>query len=860
MIGTDKKLLLIDDEPGLRLSLRDYFEDCGFTVYEAIDGENGIEQFREIKPDIALIDLKMPGMGGIEAIKILHNEFPETPLIVVSGTGIIEDAIEAIRNGAWDYVSKPIRDMLELEHVIEMSFEKSALIKDNKRYQNELEDLVEDRTIELQNTNKDLFLLNKRLHEVVEITSSLQGFDRIENFGKYLLEKFGTHMNASGGSLYLCRREGLKLVHSFNSESLPGFIKYPLKDDSILSRALSTSEPQIAKDMEEEEILKKNGLPVSVDGSYLVFPLTDSNRKNVGILTIHKKSKPYLMDQDKEIGTILSSFSSEAIRAISFVEDIRKREQYFKILAKGIGGSSDQAFFDSIVRSCVSIFETEYAFLGRIEGDRLNSVSYIDNGQLRSSFGFDISGSVAELVLKEGSYQYKDKVGLLPDRSELSSLDIKSYIGFAIKDNNGDPIGILCTFSRYTMNYPDDWSEILELMASKYSSVIDLVNADKEKARLRENLQQAQKMEAIGTLAGGIAHDFNNILSPILGYSEMILYSVPEDNELRSDIEQIKNAGIRAKDLVQQILSFSRQKEVKAKAVEIQIIVREVVRMLKSTLPATIKIEQTIKKDCFPVYADPTQIHQVVMNLCTNSFHAMEENGGVLTVTTENTEVASDPLEPATRYVKLVVKDTGVGMAPDMVERIFEPYFTTKKEGKGTGLGLSVAHGIVSSCGGFIDIESEKNVGTTFSVYLPVAEAFQVDAVQKEEEKIQQGSENIMLVDDQVPILKVLGNVLGGLGYKVTSFSDPLEAFKSFEEAPENYDMIITDQTMPNLTGDKLSEKIFAINSEFPVILCTGYSSIMTKEKAYALGIRAFLAKPIEMNELASTIRGIFDS
>ncbi|MCP4162059.1 MAG: response regulator [Deltaproteobacteria bacterium] len=858
MIGTGKKLLTIDDEEGLRQSIRDYFEDYDFEVYDAENGEKGIDLFRKILPDVVLIDLRMKGLNGLEVVRILHGEAPEIPLIVVSGTGIIEDAIAAIREGAWDYVAKPIMDMLALSHTIERAFEKAALIKENKRYQNQLEILVKDRTIELQNANQELYNLNRKLQDIVETTCALQGFDRIDAFGKFLLENFGKHLNASGGSIYLCENEGLRLIHSLESAVVPGFIKYPLEERSILKRALRTGEPQITESDENKHLLEILGISMYKEGSSLVFPLTDSNRKNVGLLTLHIERKPHFTEQDKEIGSILSSFSSEAIRAINFTEDIQKRAQLFRILAKGIGGSTDQELLNSIVTSCVSIFETEYALLGRLEDGKIHTEAYIENGKF-DSLCFDIAGTPAETVLKEGSKLYSGNLKeLFPEDKILCDIEIESYIGSAIINSKGKTIGVLCTFSKYPITFPDYWSEILELMTSRYSSLVDRVKADNVQAQLRGNLQQAQKMEAIGTLAGGIAHDFNNILSPILGYSEMILYSISEDDKFKNDIEQIKHAGVRAKELVQQILSFSRQKEIKAKPIEIQIIGREVVRMLKSTLPATIKIEQNIKNDCLPVEADPTQIHQVIMNLCTNSFHAMEEKGGILTIVVENTEVVNEHFE-ATKFVKIFIKDTGSGIDQEVIDRIYEPYFTTKKEGKGTGLGLSVAHGIVSSFNGFINIESEKNVGSSFTVYLPVVEKHQVET-KEEEKEIEQGSENIMIIDDQIPILKVTGNVLKEIGYNITSFSDPLSAYKAFEEDPDKYDLIITDQTMPDLTGDKLAEKIFKIRKDFPIILCTGYSSIITKQKAGKLGIKAFMLKPLEMNELASTIRKLLDS
>ncbi|MCD4719287.1 MAG: PAS domain-containing protein, partial [Desulfobacula sp.] len=346
--------------------------------------------------------------------------------------------------------------------------------------------------------------------------------------------------------------------------------------------------------------------------------------------------------------------------------------------------------------------------------------------------------------------------------------------------------------------------------------------------KLESQLRQAQKMESIGTLAGGIAHDFNNILFPIFGYLEMILEDVPEDSPLHGQLEEVFNGAQRARDLVQQILTFSRQSDHELKPLKIQIVIREALKLLRSSIPTTIKISQDIKNDCGLVMADPIHIHQIIMNLCTNAFHAMEETGGKLTVTLKEVELTIDDLKDPTMipgpHVCLIVVDTGHGMEQRMIDRIFDPYFTTKEKGKGTGLGLAVIHGIVKEYAGHISVYSEPGKGTEFKIYLPVIQARKEAAKNEIDLPIQKGNESVLLVDDQDAVVQMERKMLERLGYKVTIRNSSIDALEAFRANPDNFDLVITDMTMPNMTGDKLAAELIKIRPDISIILCTGFS------------------------------------
>ena len=363
----------------------------------------------------------------------------------------------------------------------------------------------------------------------------------------------------------------------------------------------------------------------------------------------------------------------------------------------------------------------------------------------------------------------------------------------------------------------------------KITSYVSVKRDVTDKIKMEKQLRHAQKMEAIGTLAGGIAHDFNNILSGILGYTELAMYDLPEKSMAKLNLKEAVKAGYRAKELVKQILTFSRRTEEEKKAVQIGLIIKEALHLLKASLPSTIKIQQNIKAKSSIVMADPTQIHQIIMNLCTNAFHAMKGTGGVLKVILCNVEIdkSAENISPSIKvgsYVKLRVEDNGCGIKQEIIDRIFEPYFTTKKEGEGTGMGLAVVHGIIKSYGGEIIAFSRPGEGTAFDIYLPRVEDNSIDSEKTAKSSLPYGKEKILFIDDEIAIVDTSKNILKKLGYSVTGVTNSPEALDIFLQNPDKYDMVITDQTMPGITGSQLARKVMSIRPDIPIILCTGYS------------------------------------
>ena len=385
----------------------------------------------------------------------------------------------------------------------------------------------------------------------------------------------------------------------------------------------------------------------------------------------------------------------------------------------------------------------------------------------------------------------------------------------------------------------------------------------KEESRLKleAQLQQSQKMEAVGTLAGGIAHDFNNILAIIIGNAELASVDVPDSNPASYSLKEIQKASIRAKNMIQQLLAFSRKTDGESKPLDMAPIIKESMKMLRSAIPTSVEFKQHISDDPCSVMGDAAQINQIVMNLVTNAADAMSEEGGHLEVTLEKIIFQEEKpcfhwILPPGAYVRLRMRDTGEGIEPKIMDQIFDPYYTTKEVGKGTGMGLSVIHGIVKRHGGGIRVESESGKGTLFEIYFPALEK-RAEEEKEPEGEIKGGSERILFVDDEESMVDMNRQLLERLGYDVKSTTKPVEALERFKADPDQFDVIITDMTMPRMTGDRLASEVLKIRPHMPVIICTGYSERMSAKKAEALGARKYIEKPIGLRKMASALREV---
>ncbi|MEI6260891.1 MAG: DUF3365 domain-containing protein [Deltaproteobacteria bacterium] len=427
-------------------------------------------------------------------------------------------------------------------------------------------------------------------------------------------------------------------------------------------------------------------------------------------------------------------------------------------------------------------------------------------------------------------------------------------------DRHGKKIPVLKTATKIKHN---DHDYILET----FIDITEQKEIESAKEQLEKRLTQAQKMEAIGSLAGGIAHDLNNILFPITGLSEMLLDDMPKDSPEHESIEQVYKSAQRGSDLVKQILAFSRQSDPQKLPIRIQPILKETVKLARAVMSQNIEIKSQIDSTCGMVSADPTQVHQIAMNLITNAYHAVEETGGTIIIALKETEFERYDLHAnampedilAGRYACITISDNGTGIDHALIDKIFDPYFTTKELGKGTGLGLSVVHGIVKEHGGDIRVSSEAGKETTFNVYFPLLQDVGDNKTVDATKKYPKGCERILLVDDEEPIIRMEQMMLEKLGYKVATRTSSPDALDDFRANPLKFDLVISDRGMPNITGEQLARELISIRPEIPIILCTGFSNEIDVNRAKAMGVKGFLMKPVAIGDLAEMIRKVLD-
>lgn len=399
-----------------------------------------------------------------------------------------------------------------------------------------------------------------------------------------------------------------------------------------------------------------------------------------------------------------------------------------------------------------------------------------------------------------------------------------------------------------------------------YEDITLRLQKEKEQKKLEDHMRQSQKLQSLGVLAGGIAHDFNNILTPIIGYAEMAVDDVSNQDHLKLYLQRIVNGSHRAKELVKQILTFSRHRQQKTEPLHFSSVLKEALKLIRSTLPATIEMKAKIDNDSGMILGDPTQLHQVIINLCTNAAQAMRKNSGRVEITLLRTNLERKDLDrPEFKpgpYLNMTVKDNGEGMSDEVMQRIFEPFFTTKEIGQGTGMGLSVVHGIVNGLNGFIKVESERGKGSVFRVFIPEFTGEVEIAEEKTDFEVAPlgNRQRILFVDDESLIVDMICGMLESLNYNVVAASTPEDAVRAFKEAPSSFDIVMTDLTMPGMTGIALAEEILRIRSDMPIILCSGHSSSIDTQSRGAKGIVEVINKPVSKNNLSQVLKKVLDN
>ena len=820
-------ILLVDDEEILRESITDFLEDRDYRVVTAENGHVALELFKQERPDLILSDLRMPEMDGLELLKKITAISPETPFVVVSGTGRISDTVQALQLGAWDYILKPVQDLNIIIYAVEKCLERVHLQRQNKRYQDDLESLVWERTTELQKANNHLATINARLKKVLQTTKNLSICTDVVRFGSILLEEFAEHMAATGGSLFLRENNGLRLIHSLDVEHVPKFLPFPLLDNSVIKKVMDTKRPLLNTNIPQDEMVKSSGWRGYKDGSTLIFPLQSESSEVIGVLTLHNKSFPPFIEQDLEIGTILASYSCETLRAIYATENLRSSESRFRELAEMLPEA---------------VIETDLRFM----------VSYVNVRAIElfgySELEFLTHFNVLELVAEEQRDHAREMLTDLTDTADDISYEYKAI------QKNGVEFPVLFHYAVVREN---------DLPVGYRAVIIDLTEikqVSEERAKLEEQYHQVQKVESIGRLAGGVAHDLNNLLTPILGYGQLMFNDFEEGDKRKGYLKQIMQASERARDLVGQLLAFSRKQTLQYQPLNINTVIKKFSELLRRTIREDIALVFDLNDDIKTVEADVGQIEQVLMNLSVNAADAMPD-GGQLTFVTSMIDCHNDivrcGLNSSHQHMVLTVRDTGCGMDSELLGNIFEPFFSTKGD-KGTGLGLATVYGIVSQHGGYTKVESVVGKGTSFQIFLPVIDSVKslpkVDAGKLETFN---GTEDIVLVEDDKAVREMVTEVLSQLGYNILSAENAPDALKILEKG--KVDLLLTDVILPGLNGKELFLYASSLHPELKVLYMSGYADEIMGEGGVLDADVAFIQKPFTIDNLAEKVRTVLD-
>ena len=814
-------ILVIDDEPSVLENLVDHLEDWGYRVFKAQNGREGLDRFNHHHPDLVLTDLLMPEIGGLTVLRRIRETDPDQPVIVVSGTGRIVDAIEALRLGAWDYILKPIESMSVVLHAVQQALERAHLLKQNRANQENLEALVRQRTLALEQANARLADINTRLKNVVATTRGLSLCADVAQFGATLLSHFANHMLASGGSLFLLEPGGLRLLHTLDENHVPGFIPFPLPGQSVLGRVIESRGPLLVRDMTMETDLIGSGWKQYPNGSALAFPLMDENSRIIGVLTLHSKIPPPFMEQDREIGTILASYSFETLRAAKSMEALRESEARFRELAEMLPEA---------------VFETDREMTLTFANRRAGELFGYTQPELAD--GFDATGL---LIPRDRQRIPGNPLTRMDDPS--SGTGAAQYTGLR---KDGTTFPMLLTMAPITRE---------DKTMGYRGVVVDIT----DELALKDHLRQAQKMEAVGQLAGGIAHDLNNLLSPILGFSEMLMEDLDETDEHRESINEIMRAGMRARDLVRKLLAFSRKQTLAVKPVNINTILKEFEKLLRRTIREDIDIEFNMAPSLPACVADDGQIEQVIINLAINAADAMPDGGKLgFTTRVERVDDSHQRMDPEMQpgpHIALTVSDTGHGMDEATCRQIFEPFFSTKGI-RGTGLGLSTVYGIVKQHGGDIRVDSRPGNGSRFTVYLPACSHAEVDKTNsKPADTDLKGEASVLLVEDNAQVLRMTRAMLQRLGYTVIVARNGDEALSALDAHGGRIDLMLADVVLPGMNGREIYTRAMASHPGLKVLYMSGYSDDLIAHHGMLEEGMVFIEKPFSVRDLAEKIR-----
>jgi PAS domain S-box-containing protein len=877
-----KKVLIVEDNPIVAEDIKTALQGMGYEVTAtAYSGIDALKSAELEPPDIALMDIRLgKGMNGIDTAGELKQKYGIS-VIYLTALADGDTLARAKITEPYGYIVKPFDDD-ELKSVIEIAL-----------YKQESDRKVQDSQQWLQTT----------LNSIGDGVIATDGNGNITFMNPVAVELTGWSQNEVAGKPL---EEVFQIINEDTRKTVENPVKKVLKKGVVVGLANHTL--LITKDGKEFPITD-SGAPIinnkgDIIGVVLVFRDQIKERKAENILRESEERFRILVESSPQL--IMLGQKGKYIYANPAAVKLLGYEDSQELIGMDALKTVSPDFRDAVIERIKNIDHkknsepTETKMIKK-NGDEIWFLTHSANVDIkRQPTAIIVGQEITSRIKAERNYKrLATAINHIAEGVEITDTEpsivyvnpaFEHITGYSKDEILGRNPSILQSGHHNQLFYKDMWDELLEKKIwhgrfqnkrkdgslyyeeASISPVVDekgeiinyvAVKRDVTAEMESENrLKQAQKMEAIGTLAGGIAHDFNNILSSIIGFTELALNDTKKGTDLEDDLQEVYAAGKRAKDLVKQILTFARQADEKVQPVQVSTIAKEVHKFIRASIPTTIQIETIIDSDSL-IMGSTTQVHQIFMNLFTNASHAMEDKGGLLQMTLKdvtlnrNEGISIRGLKPG-NYLQVEISDTGQGIPEHILQSIFEPYFTTKRVGEGTGMGLAVVHGIVESYGGKIMVDSKLAKGTTFTIYFPIAKKRNVQSPY-EIEDLPLGKEHVLFIDDEAPIVKMGSRVLEQLGYTVTTRTDSLEALSLFRSNPDGFDVVVSDMTMPNLTGDKLAAELIKIRSDIPFILCTGYSKNISDKIASEIGIKAFAYKPIVKADLAKTIRKVLD-
>ena len=814
---TGRRILVVDDDRDFAEGLVDLLEPRGYILKTAFSAAGSRQAIKEFDADVALIDLRLGRSSGIDLIGILKRTRPDIICVIITAYAAVDTAIDALQQGVYDYMRKPL-DPRELFATLNRCLEKLRLEREKS-----------DAEIALKRRNRELKEVNLRLRRVVKSINYLANCSGSGQIISSLLHEFTENMAADSGCLYLFENGSLVLAHKLNVVEAPDTIPLPLRNGGIFDRAITEREPVLIEELGKEDFTVQGLWKGFHEGSALVFPMPDQEGEIRGLIALNKRTMPPFCARDKEFGSILTSYGYETLRTAKATEALLDSERKFRAIIENTG-------------TAMAIIEED------------TNISFA-NERLEVLFGYSKEEMEGKMSLSTLAH---------PEDMER----MKSYYNQRRFEGKPAP-------EEYEFRFVDRHGEIKDAIINVHlipgtkrsvSSLLDITErrrAEEEKAKIEDQLRQAQKMEAIGILAGGVAHDFNNLLTSIQGNAEIAMMKSDESNPLYRHFKKIQHSSIRASNLTRQLLLFSRRQPMERVPLNLSGTIENLLKMLDRLIGEDITIDISCEPDPLTVKADEGNIEQVLMNLAVNARDAMPD-GGMLSISAKNVVLEKEDITEEAdarpgRFVCLSVTDTGTGMDGETVRRIFEPFYTTKGLGRGTGLGLSVVYGIIQQHEGWIKVFSEPGIGSIFTVFIP-AVSVQVNRFEEgliSTEGLQGDGERVLLIEDEELVREFAASVLRENGYVVLEGGSVREGLDIFEREKGDFQLIFSDVVLPDQNGIQLVDQLMEMKSGLKILLCSGYTDEKSRRKILTERGFPFLQKPYSLNGLLKIVKDI---